>query len=160
MSQELVGLLPCPFCGSSAALENFVFEAAVRCIACSAKIVRRHEVLEDTGIPKAIASWNTRQSLASEPQPVSPEGVIGHIGATRHGKAPQPVSQEVLEALDVVIVEEVPGVEPHWWIKLVDTQRAPGPWKASPTAWFESHEQAVAWCAALGWKHTTNYCEA
>ena len=64
------------------------------------------------------------------------------------------------EAREVVIVEEVPGVEPHWWIKLPEGGNKPGEaYRSKPTAWFESHAEAVHWCETLGWKHTTNYFE-
>lgn len=57
-------LLPCPFCGGDAVTENLILEGVVRCSGCCAKIIRKHEVKEDTGQAEAIAAWNTRAPLA------------------------------------------------------------------------------------------------
>lgn len=56
-------LLPCPFCGGEAELENSITEAAVRCGSCNAMISRKHGWLADTGLSTAIAAWNTRADL-------------------------------------------------------------------------------------------------
>lgn len=57
-------LKPCPFCGGDAVTENLILEGVVRCSVCCAKIIRKHEVKEDTGQAEAIAAWNRRAPLA------------------------------------------------------------------------------------------------
>lgn len=54
------GLLPCPMCGAHAEANNFIIEASVRCTSCRLGITRKHAAREDTGLPAAIAAWNTR----------------------------------------------------------------------------------------------------
>lgn len=56
-------LLPCPFCGGSAKLENYIVEAAAFCLTCRATIKHKHASNEDTGIRMAVDSWNRRPAL-------------------------------------------------------------------------------------------------
>lgn len=62
-------LLPCPFCGGEAEMENTVTGASVRCLnaSCGAKIWKQHEPLADVGVTNSIAAWNRRS--------LSPTGV-------------------------------------------------------------------------------------
>lgn len=52
-------------------------------------------------------------------------------------------------ARSVVITEEVPGCEPHWFV------RVPGNKGNSPQ--FDTYQAAVKFCEFVGWTYTTEY---
>lgn len=61
-----VKLLPCPFCGHKARMENLVVEAVVICLGCGARISRRHDPKIDTGVKDAQQAWNRRAADKSD----------------------------------------------------------------------------------------------
>ena len=53
-------LKPCPFCGNSAILEQYMFDSLVRCVGCGATISVTYT---DAGTKKTdnlVKMWNTR----------------------------------------------------------------------------------------------------
>ncbi len=70
------GLLPCPFCGGEALLENTITQASIMCCNCPAVMRRDHTTRSfDDGTHRAIAAWNTRQSAA----PASEAGEVERV---------------------------------------------------------------------------------
>ena len=67
---DAVELLPCPFCGGEALLENTITQASIMCCNCPAVMRRNHTIRSvDDGMYRVKAAWNTR--LASTPEPVA-----------------------------------------------------------------------------------------
>jgi hypothetical protein len=63
LSARVAELLPCPFCGGSGVLQNYIVEACVKCTHCSVAIVHRHaRDTDSTAVQSVIAAWNKRLS--------------------------------------------------------------------------------------------------
>lgn len=54
-------LLPCPFCGGEAVIENTVMDAVAKCTKCYARILRRHDSeTDEIGLAQIKHAWNSR----------------------------------------------------------------------------------------------------